>query len=270
MKRKGSFLSYTGLFCILAAIGIMKTETIQVEAAKANYQQIVESASIEGNSIMMKLANSVVSLAAVAVPTTPIKTLEEETVPEDMKDPFHHEELKEINHDYVGMLFIPSLDLSYPVVLSHDNKEYLHKAFDGTKSELGCIFADKECDPFIERHTILYGHNMKDKSMFGTLKRFRTDSSLLDNPMIYIFSDQEVQKYKIFSFHVTDLHGTWVYQFPKSDRSLWEYQITAENSSELKISNDVYYLKILTLSTCCGDKTKRFVIHAGMVDRIEK
>ena len=82
------------------------------------------------------------------------------------------EGLKAQNPDVVAWIQIPALDISYPVVQGKDNSYYLHHMFDGKENKNGSIFIDYHNQPeFTDSNTIVYGHNMKNGSMFGTLDR---------------------------------------------------------------------------------------------------
>ena len=81
----------------------------------------------------------------------------------------------------MGWLRIRALGISYPVVQGEDNDFYLHRTFEKEDNFAGCIFVN--CDNsgnFTDQNTIIYGHNMKDGSMFGKLKKFREEQILLD------------------------------------------------------------------------------------------
>ena len=75
------------------------------------------------------------------------------------------------NPDITAWLLIPSLSLSYPVVQGEDNAYYLHRSFYGEENYAGCIFLDARNSPdFQDPFTLVYGHNMRDGSMFGSLR----------------------------------------------------------------------------------------------------
>ena len=81
------------------------------------------------------------------------------------------ESLKAINPDVKGWLYIEALDISYPVVQGPDNDAYLHTTYEGTSTFAGSIFLDYQNQgDFSDGNTIVYGHNMKNLSMFGKLK----------------------------------------------------------------------------------------------------
>ena len=79
--------------------------------------------------------------------------------------------LRDINPDCVGWIEIPGTNISYPIVQGRDNDHYLRLNFEGKYSVGGVIFLDHRCDSDFDRtNTIIYGHNMRDGSMFGSLK----------------------------------------------------------------------------------------------------
>mgnify|MGYP002465836722 CR=1 FL=1 len=81
-------------------------------------------------------------------------------------------ELIRTNPDFRGWLYFPALDISYPVVQGKDNAYYLHHLFSGESNINGSIFVDCHNQPdFTDQNTIVYGHNMKNGSMFGTLDK---------------------------------------------------------------------------------------------------
>lgn len=90
------------------------------------------------------------------------------------------------NKDCIGWIYVPTLDkLSYPIVMSHDNDEYVKTSFNGQENKAGCIFCDcRVAAPFVQK-TIIYGHNMKNGSMFHGL--FEIEKAPEEHPDIWIF-----------------------------------------------------------------------------------
>ena len=85
--------------------------------------------------------------------------------------------LEEINPDVIAWIEIPGLEISYPVVQGRDNDYYLHHLITGENHKSGSIFMDfHNQEDLSDRNTIIYGHNMKDGSMFGGLKKYRDPS----------------------------------------------------------------------------------------------
>lgn len=94
--------------------------------------------------------------------------------------------LKEINEDYLFWLFVPNTNINYPVVKPESNDEYLYKNFKGEDNKGGSIFVDSR-NELDDNNIIIHGHNMKDKSMFGTLSNLLKSEYLNDNKYIYIY-----------------------------------------------------------------------------------
>ena len=92
--------------------------------------------------------------------------------------------LKNINEDVVGWLYVEAIpDISYPVVRGEDNDFYLHRTYKKEDNFAGTLFIDCENSPdFSDCNTIMYGHNMKDGSMFGQLKYFKLQETYKKSP----------------------------------------------------------------------------------------
>lgn len=116
-----------------------------------------------------------------------------------------YDALLRMNPDFVCVLYIPALKLRYPVVYSKDNADYLHTTFEGKHNAAGAIFYDcTSPKDFRGENTYLFGHNMKNGSMFGTLKKFEKDAALCSSdPYIYIYTKDHVRTYRIFSYYET-------------------------------------------------------------------
>lgn len=182
--------------------------------------------------------------------------------------------LQSTNSDFVAWLYFPFFDISYPVVQEKEVDEYLKKTFNGTRNNSGCIFTDILSSPdFTGMHDIIFGHNMRNGSMFGKLKTLsRSDDRemISKDPYIYLYTPTHVYKYEIFAYYVTKV-GSDAYSVISTDEEYDEF---------LKyISSNTLYVKpedldlssrpsILTLSTCSGasGSGKRFVIHSAKID----
>ncbi len=102
------------------------------------------------------------------------------------------DKLKAINPDTVGWIKIDGTKIDYPIVLSHNNDEYLHTLFDGSYGNAGCIFADCNTDnPFNQFNTIVYGHHMKDGSMFENLKYYKDAEYAIDHGRLELLTPEQ-------------------------------------------------------------------------------
>lgn len=166
--------------------------------------------------------------------------------------------LRQINPDVIGWIMIPKTELSYPVLQGTDNAYYLDHAWNHEQSSAGSIFLDHEiANDFQSFHSILYGHRMKNGSMFGSLKYYRDLAYWKEHPSIYLISDRGVARYDIFAAYeaaVTD--PTYALSLPqrslRRDFLLFSLDKSVIHTGiYLKLTDDVAD-PILTLSTCTG------------------
>ena len=177
--------------------------------------------------------------------------------------------LKKINPEIVGWLIVEDADISYPIVQGPNNDKYLKLAYDGTKSSSGSIFMNSNNAPDLSNfHTLIYGHHMRDKSMFGKLMNFEDPEYLKEHRYFTIYNEFGTHRYEIFSAYVT-YSASFVYNtyFEYS----WDYFDFIEKCKESSIvdmgvevtAND----KIVTLSTCTsrGKRAERFVVQGKLL-----
>ncbi|MCH5274432.1 MAG: class B sortase [Lachnospiraceae bacterium] len=176
--------------------------------------------------------------------------------------------LEAMNGDFKGWLYFPALDISYPIVQGEDNSYYLKHAFDDEKLYAGCIFMDcGASDDWSDRNTFVFGHNMRDGSMFGGFKKLLDDTSLCEEqPYFYIYTEDWVYTYKIFSYYKTK---------SSSDRYMtFNTDETYDAYTEWAVENSLYTARmdlsdrpnIVSLSTCYGSAgtSRRIMIHGAM------
>ncbi len=115
------------------------------------------------------------------------------------------EKLEEINEKCVGWIYACDGEISYPIVASED-EFYLHHSIDGTESKAGAIFVNSSSEnPFEENRAVLYGHNMKDGSMFRPLLQYwQEEEYLKQHPEIYIITKQKIYVYKVATAYVKE------------------------------------------------------------------
>ena len=186
---------------------------------------------------------------------------EEKTLPV-LKNPIDFTQLLSVNSDIVGWLRIRALDISYPVVQGKDNDYYLHRTFENTDNFAGCLFVNSyNMGDFTDQNTIIYGHNMKNGSMFGKLKNFNDPEVFKKSRYFWIFTPDFIYQYRIFSASVVDKTGL-TYQISFTDDEFDQF-ISRAYSNSVVDNQDVTVTKedrIVTLSTCTGDDSTRFVV----------
>ena len=108
--------------------------------------------------------------------------------------------LKSQNQDIAGWIYIRGTTIDYPIVQGKDNEEYLHQDFNKKKSSSGTIFLDNNCKKdFTSDNNIIYGHHMKNGTMFAQLLKFREKSFLKKHNEIMIFTPDRTIHLKVIS-----------------------------------------------------------------------
>ncbi|WP_051569386.1 class B sortase [Alkaliphilus transvaalensis] len=175
----------------------------------------------------------------------------------------------EINEDLVGWITVTNTRIDYPVVKGEDNDFYLRHNLLKEQSKAGAIFMDFRNKAFLdEEHKILYGHNMRDGSMFKDLLKYQNEDFLYHNPIIKFSTLYEEIKWEIFSVYVTSVD---FYYIQTEFNGQQAYQDFLKSIKEKSIFNtDVEVSEkdqILTLSTCSYDfDNARFVLHARRIN----
>lgn len=173
------------------------------------------------------------------------------------------------NNETVGWIKVNNTNVNYSVVQHNDNEYYLRHDFNKKYNINGWVYADYRDDfEYFGSNTIIYAHNMTDRSMFGSLVWCLKDSwyTNSENHYIKMSTPKANTVWKIFSiytikpevyylrtyFESEEEHKTFIDNL--TDRSIYDFQ------EDVSVND-----KILTLSTCTDDGTKRVVIHAKMV-----
>ena len=114
-------------------------------------------------------------------------------------------QLYKMNPDVVGWMRIPGTVVDYPVMYKPDSEEfYLRKNYYGEKATHGCLYIQETCSVFPQSDNLtVYGHNMRDGSMFGCLKNYRKESFWKKHPVITFNTLTEEAQYEIFAVFAT-------------------------------------------------------------------
>lgn len=267
----------SALIIAIAIIGIVMTQRGYQEA-EDEYSNLDEYATIVSDS-----ANDGEDQKSVyeseqegEIPNFPVIEIDEEG-------------LKAISKDYQCWFYMPAFDLSYPVAQCINNDYYLDHTLEGNYNSAGCLFIDTVNSPDLtDKNTFIYGHNMKNGSMFGKLSDFIKDDRLADlNPNIYLYREGKVYIYSIFAFYITetatynanpdeDMFRIIDDELAKTDNEDFVYITYDEylnKARELSVYEPVERLDfsdqppIITLSTCYGPvgTSKRLLVHAVLV-----
>ena len=184
-------------------------------------------------------------------------------------------ELKALNSDTVGWIKVEGTIINYPFVQSKDNNYYLRRSYDKSYNTGGWIFLDYRNNiNKLGRNTIIYGHDRKDDSMFGSLSNVYTKSwqNNKNNHIIKISTPSENTMWQIFSIYHLPATSDYIKTSFKDDDEFQSFLDMISNRTMFNFGtkanvND----KILTLSTCYGSAGKeRTVVHAKLIKRETK
>ena len=179
--------------------------------------------------------------------------------------------LKEINNQIVAYLKVNGTKIEYAVVQAKDNSYYLRRNLDKKYNIGGSIFMDyKNKLDGTDKNIVIYGHNMKNDSMFGTLKNILKEEwyNNEENYIINLTTEKEEKKYKVFSVYKIKTEDYYIdtefkeNEFEKfintlKDRSIKDFGTEIDEQDN-----------ILTLSTCADNDAYRIVLHAKQIDYI--
>lgn len=179
--------------------------------------------------------------------------------------------LSEINPDVVGWIYIEGTNINYPIVQGVDNHYYLKRLFDGTDNSAGCIFLDYRCSPdFSDQHSIIYGHHMKNKSMFSGLMDYKDQSFYEEHSIALLVTPKAYYKIQFFSGYISDNQGNgWELGLRGADYTTWLRELQEKSCFESD-SAPTPESRIITLSTCTYEFTSaKFLLHGYVLEMIE-
>lgn len=199
---------YNALIAVFAAIFLISGIFLITYLVNSN-QQTKSYDSLQ----QIKDTNSVTPRPTInddgtVTPSATTPSLVEVTDPETGKTVSLLPEFKDLylqNNDIVGWLEIPGTDISYPVMQKSDEKDYyLTRNFEEQESKHGCLFVQESCDVVTPSgNVVIYGHRMRDRTMFAQLDKFEEKSFWEENSYIYFDTLTELHTYKIMSVFIT-------------------------------------------------------------------
>lgn len=174
--------------------------------------------------------------------------------------------LKEQNNETIAWLKVNNTNVEYPVVKGTNNSFYLNHSFDKSNNSAGWIFADyRNKFDNTDKNIVIYGHNMRDGSMFGSMlnilnaKWYENE----ENTNITLYTENEKCMYKVFSVYKIENEDYYIKTEFKNDNEFEDFIKTLKKRSIKDFNVDVSkYDNILTLSTCANNNKYRVVLHA--------
>lgn len=178
--------------------------------------------------------------------------------------------LRKINPDVIGWLYYKDTPIDYPVVKGENNEVYLSMLFDRTWGGCGTLFADcVTIAPFKQFNTIIYGHHMKDGSMFACLKELRDPEYCKKNPKLKLSTPDGDYDLEIWAF-LNEPSDSNIYmtnmEAEKDKQSYLDLaKSLADYTTDVKVTTDD---RLVMLSTCAYEfENARYIIACKMVPR---
>lgn len=181
-----------------------------------------------------------------------------------------------VSEDIYAWIYIPNTNIDYPV-LQHatDNSYYLEHNLDGSEGYPGCIYTENyNSKDFTDPQTVVYGHNMRDGTMFSDLHKYEDEDFFNENKYVFFYTEDDVFAYRIFAAYQTDnSHQLLNYNFSDSGVFIRYLNHIFEIESDPQIlDRDVKYdedSRLLTLSTCVMKERQfhlRYLVQGFMLD----
>ena len=179
-------------------------------------------------------------------------------------------ELKKKNNDIVAYLKVNNTKIDYVVVKGTDNKFYLKHNLYKEYNRAGWIFMDyhNRLDG-TDKNIVIYGHNTRDKSMFGTLRNIVTKEwyENTDNHIINLVLEDKILTYHVFSTYTIKVEDYYINTIFKNNSEFDKFIKTLKKRSVYNYGIEVSGEdSILTLSTCTGNGKSRMVLHAKLIE----
>lgn len=176
------------------------------------------------------------------------------------------ESLKEINPDYLLWISIPGTSINYPVVRNRYPGYYLNHTFFGTENPSGSLFIQEDSPELGDGNLVIFGHNMKDGTMFADLKKYKSQEFYKNHQKVKIYDKGQWYQAEIYSVQITD----------ENDLNSYEAEFVSQREKEKFIlsmkEKSIYSTScmpapinsLITLSTCHGS-AERMIVQAALI-----
>ena len=271
-KKSGDIYKIICIILLIILIGIV---------AVWGYRIIVENRANSKYEEIQNTVNSAAKQAETEAVIIETETEEEtETETEEVQNAFDIPEknldwtsLYAENKDIYAWIYIPGTQVDYPVLQNAaDDTYYLNHNIDGSYGKPGCIYTEKiNSKDFTNYNTVLYGHNMKNGEMFGCLHDYEDKTFFDENPYVYVYTEEKNYVYEIFAaYTATNAHILNTNDFSTQegfadylDNVVYNKALTGNFRNDTRVTSDN---RIITLSTCTSNSSKRWLVQAVLVN----
>lgn len=185
--------------------------------------------------------------------------------------------LRETNPDIYAWLYVPDTNVDYPVLQREGDADYyLTHDLEGAESAAGSIFTQYyNSKDWTDNHTVIYGHNMKNKSMFATLHNYEDSQFFDEHRYFYVYTPEYTLVYQVFAaYRSSNTHLLLNYNMGDHD-SFQQYldSVLSQDGIGVNIDRDIQVDAddhIVTLSTCLGGYAQNRYLVQGKLAAVEK
>jgi sortase, srtB family len=170
--------------------------------------------------------------------------------------------LWETNQDIIAWIYCEDTPINYPIVQSDDNSYYLRRLLDGSYNVAGTLFLDYRCKAdFTDCNSIIYGHNMKNDTMFGTLPEYTEQSYYEAHPVMWLLTPEQNYKVELFAGFVTPSDSeSYDIVYDRKDREQYIEEALLKSTFTADVETERIE-RIITLSTCSYEyENARFIL----------
>lgn len=224
-RKAARVLLLVGMTVCLIPFGQAYGQSVQHRAQQEALKERVTEASLQNpvqtDSVPQEMTVSVLPEQTDGAQEISADAPSEQTAEKPVMLP-QYAGLYEENKDLVGWLSIDGMKIDYPVMQNEDDKYYLHRDFYGNDSKYGCLYVREQADLDAGTNFIIYGHNMKDGSMFGDLDLYVKESFFKEHPTVSFDTLYEERTYKIVAVFRSQIYNVddevfKYYQFYEAD-----------------------------------------------------
>ena len=260
-KQKKVYLIISIVSCVIAlaaliAIGVL---LLSVKRGQEDYMQL----SRQARESDRPAAEHVVKREEEEIP--------EETMPDPVDIPVDFEFLKGENQDIIGWIQVDGTNIDYPVLYDTTyNMYYLNHSYKGTNTVYGSIFVlGENAGDFTDFNTVVYGHNMLNRTMFAELHEFRKKEFFDSHGTITMYTPDRKLTYQVFAAYRRDNLNILANNDFSTEESRTEYINSIYAHDTVANFKPEYQVtasdRILTLSTCIGNSSYRYVVQGVLV-----
>lgn len=245
---------------LVISLGVFVKNKMDAKKAQAEYERLAA----------LELEQNTEEIETETVPEEDTLTQLGIEVPEKNPD---WAALKEENADIYAWIYIPGTQVDYPILQDEETADYyLNHNIDGSEGYPGCIYSQKpNAKDFTDPMTVLYGHNMKNGTMFGSLHEYEDNAFFEENRYIYIYTEEKTLVYDIMTAsQFSDAHVMYTYNFA----SVEGYEnfiddVTGVRDMNAHVREEAvaeYGECLLALSTCINGKPQnRWLVTAKLM-----